>query len=89
MYSGKELEIFNRVVQVVCSKIERKGNPLTPKQVKPDSDFIKDLGADSLTVVELVIGIEDEFEIEEIPEESVEKIRFVSDVVEYLSKSVA
>ena len=88
MYTGKELEIYDRVVQVVCSKIERKDNPLTPEQVNPDSDFIKDLGADSLTVVELVIGIEDEFEIEEIPEEHVEKIRLVSDVVDYLSKNL-
>ncbi len=89
MYTGKELDIYNRVVQVVCTKIERKENPLTPEQVKPESDFIKDLGADSLTVVELVIGVEDEFEIEEIPEEDVEKIRLVSDVVEYLSKIMA
>jgi acyl carrier protein len=88
MYSGKELDIFNRVVKVICEKIERKEGKLAPEMVKPESDFIKDLGADSLAVVELLMGVEDEFGLEEIPEADVEKIRTVSDVVEYLSKKI-
>ncbi len=86
MDAGKEKEIFDRVVRLICTKIERKDGPLSPAMVKPESDFIKDLGADSLSVVELVIGIEDEFELGEIPEEDVEGIRTVSDVVAYLKK---
>lgn len=88
MYAGKELEIFNRVVKVVCEKIERKEGRLTPEMIKPESDFIKDLGADSLAVVELIMGVEDEFGLDEIPESDIEKIRLVSDVVEYLVKKL-
>ena len=87
MYEGNDLVIFNRVVKVICEKIERSEGPLAPEKIRPENDFIKDLGADSLTVVELVIGIEDEFQIDEIPEEDVERIRTVADVVEYLKRA--
>ncbi|MCZ7582181.1 MAG: acyl carrier protein [Deltaproteobacteria bacterium] len=83
-----EQEIFDRVVRVVCEKITRKDGPLTPEMVRAESDFIKDLGADSLRVLELVMGIEDEFELDEIPESDVEGIRTVSDVVTYLSRKL-
>ena len=86
MYSGKELDIFNRVVGVICGKLEPKEGKFTPEMIKPESDFIKDLGADSLKVLELIMGIEDEFDLEEIPESDVEGIRTVSDVVAHLSK---
>ena len=52
-------------------------------RVKPESSFIDDLGADSLDIVELVMAMEEEFEIE-IPDEDAEKLRTVSDVMKYL-----
>lgn len=53
-------------------------------RVKPESSFIDDLGADSLDIVELVMAMEEEFDIE-IPDEDAEKLRTVSDVTKYLA----
>lgn len=52
-------------------------------QVKADSKFIEDLGADSLDIVELIMAMEEEFDIE-IPDEEAEKIRTVNDVISYI-----
>ena len=81
-----EQEIFDRVVKVIVTKMAESGKPISADQIKMDSDFIKDLGADSLTVVELVMGVEDEFGLDEIPESEVETIRTVGDVVAHLSR---
>ena len=54
-----------------------------PAEVKEDSKFIEDLGADSLDVVELVMALEEKFDIE-IPDEDAEKISTVGDAVEYI-----
>ena len=54
-----------------------------PERVKPESSFIDDLGADSLDIVELVMAMEEEFDIE-IPDEDAEKLRTVADVTKYL-----
>ncbi len=56
---------------------------MDPERVKPESSFIDDLGADSLDIVELVMAMEEEFEIE-IPDEDAEKLRTVQDVMKYL-----
>jgi acyl carrier protein len=52
-------------------------------QVKPESSFINDLGADSLDTVELVMAFEEKFNIE-IPDEDAEKMKTVGDALEYL-----
>lgn len=52
-------------------------------RVKPEASFIDDLGADSLDIVELVMAMEEEFDIE-IPDEDAEKLRTVQDVLKYL-----
>jgi acyl carrier protein len=52
-------------------------------EVKPESSFIEDLGADSLDIVELVMALEEEFNIE-ISDEDAEKIRTVKDVVGFI-----
>ena len=88
MYTGKELEIYERVVKVICEKIKRKDGKVTPEMVKPESDIEKDIGATSLAVMELIIGIENEFHLDEIPESDIAQIRTVSDVVDYLFKNV-
>ena len=56
---------------------------IDPIQVKPESDFVKELGADSLDVVELVMAIEDEFEME-IEDQTASQISTVQDVLDYL-----
>ena len=54
-------------------------------QIKPESTFIDDLGADSLGLVELVLAFEEAFEID-IPDEDTEKIRTVQDAIDYIEK---
>ncbi|EYE89308.1 acyl carrier protein [Fervidicella metallireducens AeB] len=54
-------------------------------EVTMESSFMDDLGADSLDVVELIMALEEEFEIE-IPDEEAEKIQTVGDVVEYIKE---
>ena len=54
-------------------------------EIKADSHFIDDLGADSLDTVELVMAFEEEFGIE-IPDDDAEKIRTVSDAVQYIEE---
>ncbi len=54
-----------------------------PEQVTPTASFIEDLGADSLDIVELVMALEEEYDME-ISDEEAEKIRTVQDVVNYI-----
>ena len=54
-----------------------------PAEVKEDSKFIEDLGADSLDTVELVMALEEEFDAE-IPDEDAEKIRTIQDAINYI-----
>ena len=53
------------------------------EEVKEDSTFVDDLGADSLDIVELIMRFEDEFGVE-IPDEKAEKIKTVNDIVKYI-----
>lgn len=54
-------------------------------EIKAESTFIDDLGADSLGLVELVLAFEESFEIE-IPDEDTEKIRCVQDAIDYITQ---
>ena len=56
-------------------------------KVTNDSSFIDDLGADSLDTVELVMAFEEEFDME-IPDEDAQKMRTISDVINYLKDKV-
>jgi acyl carrier protein len=53
------------------------------KQVNPEASFIDDLGADSLDTVELVMALEEEFDVE-IPDEDAEKISTVQNAIDYI-----
>ncbi len=53
-------------------------------EIKPTASFIEDLGADSLDIVELVMAMEEEFEVE-IPDEEAENIKTVQDAINYVT----
>jgi acyl carrier protein len=53
------------------------------EQIKPDASFVEDLGADSLDIVELIMGIEEEFDVE-IPDEDAEKLTNVGEALAYV-----
>jgi acyl carrier protein len=72
------LEIPVKVKEVI---VEQLG--VDAERVRPEASFIDDLGADSLDIVELVMAMEEEFDIE-IPDEEAEKLKSVNDVVSYL-----
>lgn len=74
------MAIFDDVKAVI---VEQLG--VSADEVRLDSKFVDDLGADSLDVVELVMALEEKFSIE-IPDEEAEKISTVKDVVEYIEK---
>ncbi|MCQ2952373.1 acyl carrier protein [Helicobacter pylori] len=56
-------------------------------QVTPEAEFVKDLGADSLDILELIMALEEKFGIE-IPDEQAEKIVNVGDVMRYIEKQL-
>ena len=60
---------------------------LGDEDVQPDSTFVDDLGADSLDVLELIMALEEEFEVD-IPDEDVEEFEKVADVITYLQKKI-
>ncbi|MBO5011790.1 MAG: acyl carrier protein [Elusimicrobia bacterium] len=55
-------------------------------QVKPEAQFVNDLGADSLDTVELIMALEEEFDVE-IPDEKAEKIKTVGEAIEYIEQN--
>lgn len=67
-----------RVKEIVCEQLG-----VSDEEVKPDASFIEDLGADSLDIVELVMALEEEYEME-ISDEDAEKIKTVKDVIQYI-----
>ena len=59
-----------------------------PEEVTPNASFVDDLGADSLDTVELIMALEEEFNVE-IPDEDAEKLQTVGDVVKYIEDKAA
>ncbi|HIC09461.1 MAG TPA: acyl carrier protein [Aquificales bacterium] len=75
-------DIEQRVREIIADQL---GEPV--ENVTPEKDFVQDLGADSLDVVELVMALEEEFGIE-IPEEDAEKIKTVGDAINYIKQKL-
>lgn len=75
-------EVFEKVKNVI---VEQLG--VTEEAVTNDATFLDDLGADSLDIVELIMALEEAFDIE-IPDEEVEKAITVKDVVDYIAEKI-
>jgi len=66
-------------------KLVSEATKVDAEKIKPETSFIDDLNLDSLDIVELMMKMEDEFELE-IPEEDAESLKTVQDVITYLAK---
>ena len=75
-------DILERVSKVVTAQLD-----VSKDEVTPEANFANDLNADSLDVVELVMALEEEFDIE-ISDEAAEKIETVQQAVDYIEKQV-
>jgi len=74
------MALDKRVSQLI---VEQLG--VTEEEIKPEASFIDDLGADSLDIVELVMAMEEEFDIE-IPDEDAERLQTIGDATSYLKE---
>lgn len=72
--------IFEKVRKLIASELNIK-----EEEIKLESNLTQDLGADSLDAVELIMSIEEEFDVQ-ISDEAAQDIRTVKDIVDYLSK---
>jgi acyl carrier protein len=72
-----------RVIEIVCENLG-----VNKEQVTRNTSFIEDVGADSLDIVELVMELEEEFEIT-IPDEEAEKIKTVGEAIDYIDRELA
>src|ERR671936_2462739 len=75
--------VEERVIEIVCENLG-----VNKEQVTRNTSFIEDVGADSLDIVELIMELEEEFEIN-IPDEQAEKIRTVGEAIDYIEREIA
>ena len=75
-------EVFDKVKEIIVEQLGVAENAVTL-----EASFIDDLGADSLDIVELIMALEEEFDLE-IPDSDAEKVITVGDVVDYLKDNV-
>jgi acyl carrier protein len=80
MADGKK-EANDKVKQIISEQLG-----VDESEVTPSASFVDDLGADSLDQVELVMALEEAFDLE-IPDEDAEKIRTVQDAIDYIDKN--
>ena len=75
--------VEERVIDIVCENLG-----VSKEQVARNTSFQEDMGADSLDIVELVMELEEEFEIT-IPDDQAEKIKNVGEAIDYIEREIA
>ena len=73
--------VFDKVKELIVEQLD-----VDPSLITEETDFIKDLEADSLDAVEIILGVEDEYGIE-IPDDVAENFTKVSDIVKYIEEN--
>ena len=76
-------DIQEKVKAIICEQLD-----VEAETIVPEASFVDDLGADSLDQVELIMAMEEEFDVS-IPDEDAEKIVRVKDAIEYIEKAQA
>ena len=73
--------VEEKIKKIICEQLD-----VAEKDVVPEASFVDDLGADSLDQVELIMAMEEEFDVS-IPDEDAEKIGTVQDALDYIKKA--
>ncbi len=81
-FNTNDTNLFETIRAVIAEQLN-----IDVSQVTPEAKFVKDLGVDSLDIVELIMALEEKFGIE-IPDEQAEKIVNVGDVMRYIEKQL-
>ena len=76
------MEVFEKLKQIIADVLS-----VDPEEVKMETTFMDDLGADSLDVYQIIMGIEEEFDIE-VSEELAENIKTVEEAVELIKNAM-
>ncbi len=76
-----ESELFERIRDLLAEQLD-----IEPSAITMESDIMEDFDADSLDIVDMVMTLEDEFEVE-VPDEAVETLRTVGDVVRFIEEN--
>lgn len=79
---GGVFVVYDKVIEIIANQFDVERDSLSA-----DTDFVEDLKADSLDVVELIMALEDEFEIE-VPDDKLESVKTIGDVVGFLEEIV-
>ena len=74
--------VFEKLKEILALQLDADAEDMTM-----DTKIIDDLGADSLDVVEMLMSVEDEFDVE-IPDEKIEELKTIGDVVEYIQSNI-
>ena len=75
--------VFDKLKDLLAAQFEVDADSITP-----DTDIVNDLGADSLDPVDMLMTLEDEFSIGEVPDEMIEKIHTVGQLVTYIEENI-
>lgn len=76
------VDVQQRIIELIAEQLEKDIS-----EISPEMSFADDLGADSLDLVELIMTVEEEFNIE-IPDEEAEKIKQVKDAIDYVKSKI-
>ncbi len=74
--------VFEKVKEMLCEQLD-----VEEEKVTPEASIVDDLGADSLDVVDLIMSLEEEFDVE-VPDEDVENMKTVGDIVKYIENKI-
>ena len=75
------MDIKKQIIQLIAKQLDIK-----EQDIKPESEFIKDLKADSLDIVEIVMTVEEHFDLQ-IPDEKAEEVKTIQQLVNYIEKT--
>lgn len=76
------MSIEDKVKRILADRLD-----IEPQEIRADAEFINDLGADSLDIVELLMSLEDEFDLE-VSDEEAENIKTVQDAVNFINERI-